>query len=409
MLVSKKNFKNICIGICLVLLSACRGAETSIQENLLTKVTYSQDDALEVVNSLCDKQVVLLGEGVSHGEGTTEVFKSSLVKDLVTHCGFDLLLFEASFYEFARINKILKEGGSVSEEEIAAALGLQWARNAEMQNLIKFTESQLKTGMLRVGGLDDQTGGRGQDFANFEMPNVILSSIDPKFFDDCRKAIHNRIIYNYRANEPYNASQKANLLKCLSHPDVADELPDWLNWKAGMQASLYRSIERDLLSKKDVFSGRGYSMYKNFEFWLESSSDLPKVIIWSSSTHAAKSGEILAVFEEEPNLGARVKRRFGQSAYSLGFSALSGSIMKVRGGTMNLPEAPKNSIEATVFSASSEDTVFLDETDLEDIGNRLGAAAVNKFQERKWSDLFDGIVIFREQKPTSRINSDDKK
>ena len=76
---------------------------------------------------------------------------------------------------------------------------------------------------------------------------------------------------------------------------------------------------------------------------------------------------------------------------------------------MNLPEAPKNSIEATVFSASSEDTVFLDETDLEDIGNRLGAAAVNKFQERKWSDLFDGIVIFREQKPTSRINSDDKK
>ena len=66
------------------------------------------DSYSAVKTALCDKQVVLLGEGAGHNEGATNAFKSQLVIELMQNCGFSLIVFESSFFEYRISNKDLR-------------------------------------------------------------------------------------------------------------------------------------------------------------------------------------------------------------------------------------------------------------------------------------------------------------
>src|SRR5690242_237698 len=53
-----------------------------------------------VVNAMCQKQIVLLGEPPTHGEALAFDAKSRIVDGLVAKCGFNTVLFEMGVYDF---------------------------------------------------------------------------------------------------------------------------------------------------------------------------------------------------------------------------------------------------------------------------------------------------------------------
>lgn len=80
----------------------------------------------EAVQDLCGKKVALLGEGPTQGDGNTERFKVTLVDRLIRRCGFTVIFFEASHYEFLNLERARKSGEHLGESQIAAAVSGLW-------------------------------------------------------------------------------------------------------------------------------------------------------------------------------------------------------------------------------------------------------------------------------------------
>jgi erythromycin esterase-like protein len=58
-----------------------------------------------VVNAVCQKQIVLLGELPIHGEAHSFDAKSKIADRLIAQCGFTAILFEAAIYDFIGLER----------------------------------------------------------------------------------------------------------------------------------------------------------------------------------------------------------------------------------------------------------------------------------------------------------------
>lgn len=76
-----------------------------------------------------------------------------------------------------------------------------------------------------------------------------------------------------------------------------------------MRHNLHSFVENDFLSGAERAAKRSAFMYDNFTYWANSFENMPKTIVWSSSTHAAKSSEISSLFINTPQFWRSSKGR----------------------------------------------------------------------------------------------------
>ncbi len=346
----------------------------------------------QVKSDLCDKQVVLLGETGTHGDGATEQFKSDLIPKLVDDCGFDLVLFEAPFYEFAKLNRALDQGQAIERADLARAIGGLWKDDQEIQGLITYLTAEANAGTVRVAGLDDQMRQRGQDYAYGPMFEDVVTGLGPKEAVDCEDLLGRMRDGNFNGDDPYTLQKLQRIPGCFS--SASD---DFLI--EGLRSNIRRYFARDF-DRKNYFSGRAKSMFANFEFWFDAKDTPPKTIIWTATVHAAKARGQL---KGRPNMGTFIHQRFGDQAFVLGFSALSGQYRKIRADVLDVPQAPENSIEYQAMSTTKNELVYLNNKDLVAYGKAPASIYSYKYATDDWSDILDGLVIFREQRPTAII------
>jgi erythromycin esterase-like protein len=122
-----------------------------------------------VTHDACHRQVVMLGESNTHGDGHTEAFKVALVERLIDECGFDSVFFEASHAEFINLARRFRTNQPVLADQVSAAIGGLWKFDKEFQVLVPFLLAKAQAGKISLGGIDDQLGGLEQDYANVEM------------------------------------------------------------------------------------------------------------------------------------------------------------------------------------------------------------------------------------------------
>lgn len=371
--------------ILLILLGAffLLGCENSRETE--TPITADPHTAVKTV--MCDKQVVLLGEGAGHNEGATNAFKSLVARSLIQDCGFSLIVFESSFYQFVDLNRSLSVGQKISRKEIDASIGWLWANQVEIEPLVKFLHEAANDRQVTIAGMDDQIAGRGQDYANFELPAELTEGLKIEQQTKCRAAIKKHVYWAYNHSDRYDATKKQFILSCLEATDNREDAQ-----MAAMRASLIRDFQRDLLGGEAHYTGRASSMYDNFKYWFDFIGK-PKTIVWSATEHAAKSGRL------SPSFGELVQNRFGDDAYTLGFSALSGTRGRPGRDAIALPEAPDKAIEAIVFKDAEDDIIFVDSEALAAFGKAPAAALTNKYEIREWAAELDGLIVFRNQRP----------
>src|ERR1700759_1548298 len=154
-----------------------------------------QDALSAATKALCNSQIAMLGESATHGDGHTLAFKVALVERLIEQCGFNSVFFEASHYEFMNLNRRIRTGQTVTAPEVSSAAGGLWAFNQEFQPLTAFLLAKAQAGHMFLGGMDDQLGEMGQDYANVEMVTDLTNLLPQQERQDCRIALHQRI-YN---------------------------------------------------------------------------------------------------------------------------------------------------------------------------------------------------------------------
>jgi erythromycin esterase-like protein len=367
------------------------------------------ENALAVAtHDLCHHQVAMLGESAMHGDGRTEAFKVALVERLVNECGFDSVFFEASHYEFLNIARRLRTGQAVSEDQVSAAVGGLWKSDREFQPLVPFLLAKARAGQISLGGIDDQLGGMGQDYANVAMVTELTGFLPQQRRQDCSLALHRRIYSD--ETTPYSESDRSQITTCLADMQraVAGDRttdPAGREERQEMISAVQRWISRDFTSDAEWIVARDRSMFRNLEWLRRQRPRRHKVILWAATVHIAKQADPTWGDHTGTNFGSFVHRKYGARAFSLGFSALTGSYRQGRRDFHELPAAPSDSMEAQALRGSGLDAVYVGSAQLASMGVVPGAVFRHSYETLPWANFVDGIVVFRAEQPPTSIEA----
>lgn len=360
---------------------------------------------------LCHSRIAMLGESATHGDGHTLAFKVALVERLVDQCGFDSVFFEASHYQFLHLNRQLRLRRPVTPADVSAAVGGLWEFTQEFQPLAPFLLARASAGKVFLGGLDDQLGQFGQDYANVQMVAELTGLLPPQQRQACSVAWHKRIFGVYSDASPYSATDRAQLSDCLSAMQRANASDpaagkEDKSERAEMLSAAQRWIGRDFSSDAAYTVNRDRSMFQNLEWLLARQPKRHKVIVWSATVHIAKRGSPTWGDRTGTNFGSLVHRRFGRRAFSLAFSALAGSYRQPGGAIRDMPAPPPDSIEAQVLRGPGAEAVYVGPAKLAALGTVPAALFVHSWQTLPWSTFLDGVVVFRREHPPGRAKGE---
>ncbi len=363
--------------------------------------TSEDEQALSAATQgLCRTQVAMLGENAAHGDGHTVAFKVALVERLVDQCGFNSVFFEASHDEFIHLNKRLRLGQAVTSEDLLSAVGGIWKFDREFLPLAPFLLARAQTGRVFLGGLDDQLGQLGQNYANDEMVAELTNLLPEPKRHRCSTALHKRIYYDYPESAPYSKLDQLQISSCLSDIRTASTVDKATGSvekgeRLEMISAAQRCVSRDFSSNAVNMVNRDRSMFQTFE-WLQSRPPKRhKTIVWAATVHIAKQGNPAWGDRTGTNFGSFVHRKYGDHAYSLGFSALTGSYRQGKGKFPLLPPAPPDSVEFRALRDKSASASYVGPSQLAAMGTSPGAFFIHSYQVLPWSNFLDGVVVFR--------------
>lgn len=356
---------------------------------------------------LCSRDLALIGENDSHGDGSGIAFKAALVRRLVTKCRFNAVFFEASHYDFLAFSRALRTGAPVSADMVSSALGWIWNHDAEVAPLVPFLFTEAKARRLTLGGLDDQLGARGAFYSLDTMPAELTAFLPAARAAECRERLRQRIWSDYPATAPHDEASRTRLQLCLTDIEarVRGETDRSLrDFHLELVANVERDVARDFDAPDLYFAGRDRSMYLNLRWLAARLPPRSKIIIWAENVHVAKDDTADPTFSGGRNLGSWVHQAYGSRAFTLEFSSVSGSFRYAKRDMRRLPKASLESIEARALRGVDRDTVYVGPRQLTTMGVLPGGIFEHHPIKTNWSKVADGLIVFRTEHPVTRID-----
>jgi erythromycin esterase-like protein len=338
-----------------------------------------------VVNAVCRKQIVLLGEPPSHGEARAFGLKSRITDRLVAECGFSGILFEAPVYDFVGLQRAV-ETGTATPEQLDNAIGrFWWTRELLPWRRSLFEAAASKR--LVVGGLDDQVSITSH-YARETLPRLIAAGSSESTATQCRETVTRHVGWTYDAKNPFDEGEQLRLQQCARNAaDAAATSRSLGPSDRVMLESFARYAQRQ---QPGVAAGRDESMYRNLAWYLERLPKNSRVVVWTATVHAARRQGTLP----EAPLGARAVERWGNRVAAVGFTAYGGFTSRAGRPASPIPDAPPESLEAAATRESP--WALLDSEKLRALG-RVPSRLLGKFVSETWSDYFDAVVVIRQE------------
>lgn len=338
----------------------------------------------------CGAQLVLLGELPSHGEARAFALKAAMVRRLVERCGFTTVIFEAPLYDFLGFQRAVREH-SATPVQLENAIGRFWLA----QELAPFREwllAQAAAGSLVVGGMDDQVSVTSE-YARATLPRLVGAAIGGSRSAECEQVVDRHLFWRYGDSLPFDAAEQRRLAGCAR--GAADALATAGGGdRGGEELAMLQSFAGYAERQQEGWTGadRDEAMARNLRWQLSRLPGRPRTIVWTATVHAAR---VQGTRPAAP-LGARLEDDPGRMV-SVGFTALTGQSAMAGRPPRALPPLPAGSLEAAAL-AEGGDTVVLAAAALA----RLGALPSRLFggvTTAPWGDLFDLVVVFREELP----------
>lgn len=394
----------------LLLCAAPVAAQTPDYARIRTAEAAQAASALAAATrDLCGQRIVLLGENGFHGDGKTGAFKTDLVRNLVTECGFDAVVFEGSLYDFTAVNRAIRRGDA-TPEMLASAMGGLWNQNREVQDLIGFLFAQARDGRVLLAGMDDQLGSRGAFYSLETMPLELAGFLPLDRREDCAVRLKQRIWSRYTAADPYNDARRAALRACLSEIDAVvatarlDDPKDRAEYRS-LIAAFGRALNHDVLGPPQRIQARDRDMARNVEALVDALPADAKVVVWTANSHAARDASAYELFRDQPNMGHWLDIRFGTDLFAVGFTAAGGSYRYTVREARPIPAAAPGSLEAVALAGSSAEVVWVGSEALSALPPTVGSAFDhNQAATAEWGLVFDGLVVFRTERPPHRLD-----
>jgi protein-L-isoaspartate(D-aspartate) O-methyltransferase len=322
---------------------AARGTEGAARRIAAHAERFGDLDEIDLdrfVARVGDARVVLLGEA-THGTSQFYELRDRMTRALVHDKGFSVVAVEADWTDAARIDAYVRDRAAPPAAWQAFARFPTWMwRNQETKQLVDwlrgYNERREPQRRVRFAGLD--LYGLHQSIAE------VLSYLDAVDADTARVARE-----RYACLTPWQSDPAAYGLAALSdryrscERDVVAALGDLLKrrmaWarrdderffdaerNARVVAQAERYYRTMYYGAAESWNLRDDHMFETLCALLAHAGEGAKAVVWAHNSHVgdARATEMRA--RGERNVGELCRRRFGASAYAVGFGTHSGTV-----------------------------------------------------------------------------------
>lgn len=286
-----------------------------IQVTTIDPAEKDYQDLRFLEKELSGVEIVLLGEQ-GHGDGSTFLAKTRLIKYLHEEQGYNLIAFESGLFDCYRVWEAIQNGAD-SLEVFRLGIFNIWTASEQVKPLFQYILDQSKTdNPLILTGFDMQMTGGISPPERFKMlDDYLIESVDPGWVDQYPTLA--KVYENTREIfiNPLTEDQVEKLE--LEVNKLSDRIVEVDNSHKGQIYSRYilnywGTIT--LYSKADiqnpsntphVFNLRDNQMAKNFELIKEVLFPGEKIIAWGANTHFGYGRGLLGSFngQDAPEQG----------------------------------------------------------------------------------------------------------
>ncbi len=361
-----------------------------------------------IITPLVNSQVVFLGEA-AHGDGTTLAAKNELIKYLISNHGFEVILFERSFYELNKVNSLLKEKNLSQVEAqilLKSALKNEIFISKELQAISAFIAVQRSK--INIGGIGLTSRSQvlkliGNDLLHFGVKRRDANKYLSLLTDLTRLEVCSNCETEYDFAGFYSISNQ--LIKTIQNANHMPEvglmtqilksnirLADWVRLRP-------KTTSRDYESLKKFIHEREKGLYENLLWQLNTLYKEKKVIVSTATFHMTLSKGAETMVNYLPD-------SIKQKSYFLPFiryQGKSGYDTKLKIFGVSDIEQDSSSIES-LLHATSHKFSFIDFSSLsENARDQINNMTMNPSEiidnDLKWLDTYNGLFFIDTMKP----------